>query len=139
MRVNEEGALSTKRVRSAIVKRNMLARYFHSAVRPRDDLRTPQQRVRASASGREGAEWLVSAARTAQMITPTTNRLGVCAGEKDSHSLRSGEALARVSWDIQRRFGDLQRKPFERTAVIARCGIRHRAARRSGGQGNKAR
>ena len=52
----------------------------------------------------------------------------------------SGEAArqepdARISGEIR----DASRKRSERTAVIARCGIRHRAACRSGGQGNNAR
>jgi hypothetical protein len=51
----------------------------------------------------------------------------------------NGEALARGGKIFSADLDDVSRKSFERTAVIARCGIRHRAACRSGGQGNNAR
>jgi hypothetical protein len=51
-------------------------------------------------------------------------------GRKGHAQSTSGEALARRG-ETQRRVRDVSRKRFERTAVIARCGIRHRPACRA--------
>jgi hypothetical protein len=65
------------------------------------------------------------------MITFPKNKLRVCAGKVGEAQSLSAEAVGRIcDGDMKPvRIERFPRKSFERTAVIARCGIRLRAAR----------
>ncbi len=88
---------------------------------------TPAAGRPAFRGGERGIGRAESTARMAQMITTLRKQTrSLCGGNGQAQS-PSGEALATRQRDIQRPIGDASRKTFERIAVIARCGMPHRA------------